>query len=149
MAYLCPNDGAVMKHVEYSPGRHHWLCKKDQFEASEATAARFLLEDTDEDRSLPEVTKKELENPKIANPATNFFVEGESDMVQQGSVTSDGDSMRRSNRQLGGDPDIAVKVEDYAAKHDVEVTDANIDAIEMAVRTQGSRPATRASGKKD
>lgn len=130
--YSCPECGARMRHIETSPGQSRWQCTNpdDRWDCSEATAARFLKERPDDPEFEADMTKEEVVAAP-AYPAGTFTVEGERSPQHPEGLTSEGERPAHvTNRPLGGDEEMAVRMEEYAEAHGIVISDSNIDAIQ-------------------
>jgi hypothetical protein len=121
-----------MRHMEASPGESRWFCTNAEcgWSASETVAARYLKERPDDPEFQADMTKEEV----VAAPALphgTFTVEGERSPQHPEGLTSKGERPAHvTNRPLGGDEELAVRMEEYAESHGITITDSNVDAIQ-------------------
>jgi len=133
-----------MRHVEASPGENRWFCRNAEcgWSASETVAARYLRERPDDPDFEPDMTKEEVVAAP-AYPVGTFTVEGERSPQHPEGLTSQGERPAHvTNRPLGGDPEMAIRMEEYAESHGITITDSNVDAIQAQLdfRSRGAEP---------
>lgn len=147
--YSCPECGGHMRHGEVSPGRNRWTCTQCGWDCSEAVAARFLKETPDDAGRAGDLTKDAVVKAD-AYPPGQFHVEGERDPQRPEGLLSSGERPSHvTNRPLGGDEDMAKRMEDYAESHGVDVVDSNIDAIQAQVgQPSAAKPTAKAPAAK-